>query len=378
MKGNKGPGAKEPQTCPVTGKATNPEQVDSDSDGEEEKPKGGCPFMGTSTKKKNPGLSVTEEGFDEPFVSKFKYYLSSNKLDFSTIKRGQPPTAFLRERFDTYPVYLQHTLFYNGEDYQKVRGLECCSRFMAYEDLREKGNKHYNKGRYYQALDYYERAMSLFKWLEYSEGLNSTRMSTDREGEASESDDVSEAGSKIHIELNEEEAKEEDPFEDMRSKYKEFFVTYCDDNTKVFDGEEMTETADIDMRKSLLVQVYLNMAAAYMQLHHYSLAQTIIEDGLALTDKVSQLYFRKAQCIALRKDSTTAQLKEAKELIELALKQRPSEKIYQTANKNILKMLNLHDSEEAYLECREIVERRCGEAEQTESDARERVYERAK
>ena len=62
----------------------------------------------------------------------------------------------------------------------------------------------------------------------------------------------------------------------------------------------------------------------------------------------------------------------------MALKQRPSEKIYQTANKNILKMLNLHDSEEAYLECREIVERRCGEAEQTESDARERVYERAK
>ena len=40
----------EAETCPVTGKAdTDP--VGSDS--EEEKPLGGCPFMGTSEKKKN-------------------------------------------------------------------------------------------------------------------------------------------------------------------------------------------------------------------------------------------------------------------------------------------------------------------------------------
>lgn len=30
---------------------------------------------------------------------------------------------------------------------------------------------------------------------------------------------------------------------------------------------------------------------------------------------------------------------------------RPNEKIFSTANANILKMLNLHDSEEAYLAC---------------------------
>jgi hypothetical protein len=36
---------------------------------------------------------------------------------------------------------------------------------MAYEELREKGNKEFNKGNYGRALDYYERAMSLYKWL---------------------------------------------------------------------------------------------------------------------------------------------------------------------------------------------------------------------
>ena len=39
--------------------------------------------MGTSQKKKNPSLGLAEYGYDEPFVSKFKYYLSANKLDFS-------------------------------------------------------------------------------------------------------------------------------------------------------------------------------------------------------------------------------------------------------------------------------------------------------
>ena len=88
--------------------------------------------MGGSDKKRNPSLGLACEGYDEPFVSKFKYYLSANKLDFTAIKKGKSTIPFSREAFDKYPIYLKHTLFYNGEDYKKVRGLECCSRFMAY------------------------------------------------------------------------------------------------------------------------------------------------------------------------------------------------------------------------------------------------------
>lgn len=39
--------------------------------------------MGGSEKKKNPGLGLSHEGYNEPFVSKFKYYLSPAKIDFS-------------------------------------------------------------------------------------------------------------------------------------------------------------------------------------------------------------------------------------------------------------------------------------------------------
>ena len=71
----------ESKKCPVSGKTLPASTEDSDS--EEEKPKGGCPFMtGASTKKKNPNLPLSETGYGEPFVSKFKYYLSESKINF--------------------------------------------------------------------------------------------------------------------------------------------------------------------------------------------------------------------------------------------------------------------------------------------------------
>lgn len=70
----------------------------------------------------------------------------------------------------------------------------------------------------------------------------------------------------------------------------------------------MDEAPDIDMRKSLLLQIYLNMAATYMQLNHYSLAERVIEDALQLSDRVSQCYLRLAQCFICRLDSPLPQL----------------------------------------------------------------------
>lgn len=75
-----------PSKCPVSNQQAPNASADSDS--EDEKPKGGCPFMGTSNKKKNPDLVLNENGYDEPFVSKYKFYLSPSKIDFSSLKQG--------------------------------------------------------------------------------------------------------------------------------------------------------------------------------------------------------------------------------------------------------------------------------------------------
>lgn len=140
----------------------------------------------------------------------------------------------------------------------------------------------------------------------------------------------------------------------------------------------MDESADIDMRKSLLCQIYLNMAAAYIRVHHYSLAERVCNDGLTLTDKVSQLYFRKAQALVLRKDCSADQLTEAQKCIKIALEKRSTEKIFATANQNILKMLNIHDSAEAYEACRKFVEVRIEEITAKNNENYSRLYERMK
>ena len=55
----------------------------------------------------------------------------------------------------------------------------------------------------------------------------------------------------------------------MTSKYKEFFVIYSDENVVEHNGGDAVEKADVDMRNSLLIQIYLNMAAAYIKLSNF-------------------------------------------------------------------------------------------------------------
>jgi tetratricopeptide (TPR) repeat protein len=345
--------------------------------------------MGGSEKKRNPDLFQTNSGYDEPFVSKFHYYLSANKIDFSMMrqKKGQQPVTRSREIFNTYPIYLQHSLFFNGEDYKKVRGIECCSRFLPYEKLREKGNKYFNKGKYIEALDYYERALSLFKWLEYFEEDNTekslSKIPSQQSIESSENLSVNEE-SKVHINLkNSEEETSEDvlekdeQFEEMKTKYKEFFVVYTDGNVKLCDGEDMEDAPDVDMRKSLMLQVLLNMSAVYCHLHHYSLALQCIEDCFMLSDKVSQIYLRKAQALIFNKSCTLEDAQEAKRCMEKALELKSTEKIFQS-NENILKMVNLHNAGEAYQKALDLVNQKIEEKSKEIEALRVKIYERAK
>jgi hypothetical protein len=65
-------------------------------------------------------------------------------------------------------------------------------------------------------------------------------------------------------------------------------------------------------------------------------------------------------------------------MITKAVEMRPNEKIFSTANANILKMLNLHDSESAYNVCLAQVNEALLAAENRQSELSKRVYNRAK
>lgn len=84
------------------------------------------------------------------------------------------------------------------------------------------------------------------------------------------------------------------------------------------------------MRKSLMLQVLLNMATTYCHLNHYSLALKCIDDCFDLSDKVSQIYLRKAQALIYNKGYSLENAYEAKKCMERAFELKSTEKIFQS------------------------------------------------
>lgn len=60
-----------------------------------------------------------------------------------------------RLKFDQYPIYLQETLFYNDIKLSRLRKMEISQRFFVCDEWRELGNRHYHKGHYLKAINFY-------------------------------------------------------------------------------------------------------------------------------------------------------------------------------------------------------------------------------
>ena len=124
------------------------------------------------------------------------------------------------------------------------------------------------------------------------------------------------------------------------------------------------------------------MACCYMQLSHFRLALQALEDAFEISDKNSQLLFRRAQVKKIddfsiififkarlfNKDSNLTELALAKKDIELAIEMRRYEKIFQ-AEPGILKILNISNAEEIYIETAHLVEKKIKERKEFEADA---------
>ena len=64
------------------------------------------------------------------------------------------------------PAFLKNSLFYFGENFDKYRQMEVGYKFFVVDELREKGNMDYIKGKFPEALSQYEKAASILRWLE--------------------------------------------------------------------------------------------------------------------------------------------------------------------------------------------------------------------
>ncbi|KAL4487098.1 hypothetical protein ABPG72_001550 [Tetrahymena utriculariae] len=139
-----------------------------DENGIPKRPKGGCPFL-PSDRKKNPGLAHATERFSTFYLSRYSCYLEDDSMvslrrDFKQIINGR--SSKNRKIFDSYPIYLKHTLFHEEDFMKKVRQKEVVERFLVFDKYRERGNRLFNKQKYEEALRLYERALSCYRWLE--------------------------------------------------------------------------------------------------------------------------------------------------------------------------------------------------------------------
>lgn len=106
----------------------------------------------------------------------------------------------------------------------------------------------------------------------------------------------------------------------------------------------------------MLLNIYLALSCAYLRLNHYGEAIKAIEEGMKLNHANSQLYFRRSQARAYNKGSSLEDLYKAKEDIEKAIEIKHYEKLFQQ-EPGILKILNVHNAGEIYVEHAHYVEK---------------------
>ena len=106
----------------------------------------------------------------------------------------------------------------------------------------------------------------------------------------------------------------------------------------------------------MLLNVYLSLSCAYLKLNHYSQAIVAVEEGLKISQNSSQLFFRRSQARAYNKGSTLEDLYKAKDDIEKAIEIKHNEKLFQQ-DVGILKIMNVHNAGEIYVEHAHFVEK---------------------
>ena len=69
-----------------------------------------------------------------------------------------------KRRFETWPKYLQHTM-YNQEKLSEIRALPAEERLSQASKLKEEGNELLSQGRYDDAMNVYEKALGVYYYV---------------------------------------------------------------------------------------------------------------------------------------------------------------------------------------------------------------------
>lgn len=107
-----------------------------------------------------------EEKLDHGYPAAFK-----SKWSFLLDNRGrmtQRKFRTQRKLIDKIPYALKHTLFH-PDDLKNLRSKPFSGLFFNFDKHKEDANKLYGEGEYFEAIDYYEQILGVFRWVEFTD-----------------------------------------------------------------------------------------------------------------------------------------------------------------------------------------------------------------
>ena len=184
------------------------------------------------------------------------------------------------------PWPMKHTLFH-PDDLKKLRDKPFSGLFFHFDKFKEDGNKLYKEAEYFEALEYYEQILTVFRWVEF----------TDKE-------------------------RNEDFFKAMKLE------PLTDKDVRVAEKDLADDECEIEMRTNLVVTLLMSCAYCFMKLFYFHEARKCLDYALELAPTACDAYLRRSQCAMYNKESGMVELKKAVDDANKALEKRPKDKFY--------------------------------------------------
>ena len=245
---------------------------EKDSDSGDEINEGGCPVMGKN--RSEPVNKDFKRHYEIPLYGPFDFlfYLKGD-LEENDWKEKT-------EKIRNLPRHLKYTLFYQDQpELENIHKLEFPKVFFMFDELKQKGIRYYNRRKFREALEYFNYAYGLMKWVEFKDKERQKNFIKKPSMNAILDDDI------------------------------EIKSCYMDE-----------PKAEEESYKSCVVYILLVMAYCFIELRHYSSAINCLNEcEKEAGDLVPDVFLRRAQAVICKKNISKIELEKAEKDLEKSI-----------------------------------------------------------
>ena len=245
---------------------------EKDSDSGDEINEGGCPVMGKN--RSEPVNKVFKRHYEIPLYGPFDFlfYLKGD-LEENDWKEKT-------EKIRNLPRHLKYTLFYQDQpELENIHKLEFPKVFFMFDELKQKGIRYYNRRKFREALEYFNYAYGLMKWVEFKDKERQKNFIKKPSMNAILDEDI------------------------------EIKSCYMDE-----------PKAEEESYKSCVVYILLVMAYCFIELRHYSSAINCLNEcEKEAGNLVPDVFLRRAQALICKKNISKIELEKAEKDLEKSI-----------------------------------------------------------